>query len=483
MSLVASIFGDVTTASPAKKKNAALVSLFDHHHETTEESDLQKGLTKGDNDKEEEGSDSDSDDSSSSSSSSSDSSSDDGDGDSHASNHDNANKGEDDKNDKDPKKAKKDTKKKDVKKGAKKKDDKKSTKPTNSTTEIEDDKDNSNDNDNDNNDNDSPKEDEEERTVFVGNLPLSTTRRSLAKVFGDCGKVQSTRLRSVAVAGVKVPHNRAGDQNLVKKVCTFTRQLDIDAKSSLQGYVVFADKESVPKALALNNKALQDEDPKATRAIRRMRVDTASPTLDPKRSVFVGNMPYQADEASLAEHFVRGCNFDVADIQGVRIIRDKETFQCKGFGYVLFQDSTMVATALQRMQDSLYMKRPLRVKVCGKSIKGRRGHDKKRKSDNGDSASGGGGNANNKRPRQSLEGKKQPTGATTTPTKATPSPVEGAMRRVKKKNKRVRGEKKKNLPPGAKPGVSKRAAADAKVDKKVKKLQKRAAKGMGKTRK
>jgi len=333
------------------------------------------------------------------------------------------------------------------------------------------------------------REDEEERTVFVGNLPLSTTRRSLAKVFAECGKVQSTRLRSVAVAGIKVPQNRAGDQNLVRKVCTFTKQLDTDAKSSLQGYVVFVSKEAVPKALALNNKALQDESPQATRAIRRIRVDTASPENDPKRSVFVGNLPYQADEATLADHFVQGCALEPTDIQGVRIIRDKETFQCKGFGYVLFEDSTMVATALQRMQNSLYMRRPLRVKVCGKTIKGRRGQDKKRHRDidptptttrkeNRNDASRDG-DRSSKRPRQSLtDDNKEGDGK-----KRTPTPVEGAMKRVKKKNKRVRGEKKKNLPPGAKPGVSKRAAADAKTDKRVKKLQKRVSKGMGKARK
>jgi len=149
----------------------------------------------------------------------------------------------------------------------------------------------------------------------------------------------------------------------------------------------------------------------------------------------------------------------------------------------------MVATALQRMQNSLYMRRPLRVKVCGKTIKGRRGQDKKRHRDidptptttrkeNRNDASRDG-DRSSKRPRQSLtDDNKEGDGK-----KRTPTPVEGAMKRVKKKNKRVRGEKKKNLPPGAKPGVSKRAAADAKTDKRVKKLQKRVSKGMGKARK
>lgn len=55
-------------------------------------------------------------------------------------------------------------------------------------------------------------DDVEERTIFVGNLPLDTTRKSLASMFKPCGKVESCRLRSVAASGVKLPTERAGDQ-------------------------------------------------------------------------------------------------------------------------------------------------------------------------------------------------------------------------------------------------------------------------------
>jgi nucleolar protein 12 len=310
-------------------------------------------------------------------------------------------------------------------------------------------------------------QDEEERTVFVGNLPLSTTRKSLAKLFAKCGKVASTRLRSVAVQGVKLPPHQAGNQNLVKKVCTNTKQLDKEAKSSLQGYVVFVDKDpSVENALKLNNTPIPDNDPDATRAVRRIRVDTATPTVDPKRSVFVGNLPYHTEEASLQDHFVQGCGLTMDDVVGVRVIRDKETFQCKGIAYILFADSTMVATALQKMHDTVYLKRNIRVKVCGKSLKGRRGAPKERGKKRGivSDAATFGGDSNKKRKVES-----------------------GAMRRLqgKQKKKRARGEKKKNIPgvPTSKPGVSKRVAAEAKTTARIKKIQKRISKGMGKARK
>ena len=53
---------------------------------------------------------------------------------------------------------------------------------------------------------------EEERTIFVGNLPPDISRRSLAGIFKPCGSVASTRLRSIAVAGVKLPPEQAGNQ-------------------------------------------------------------------------------------------------------------------------------------------------------------------------------------------------------------------------------------------------------------------------------
>ena len=290
-------------------------------------------------------------------------------------------------------------------------------------------------------------EDEKERTIFVGNLPLaSTTRKSLAAIFKDCGPVSSTRIRSVPVKGIKLPPNRAGDQNLMKKVCFNTREVDETMKDTVQGYVVFKDVGSVQLALKKNNKRVGGY---------RIRVDKASPTVDPSRSVFCGNLPYGAEESSLQEHFIQGCDLKVEDVLGVRIIRDKETFQCKGFGYVLFREKTMVPLAL-KLHESTYMRKQIRVLVCGKRFKGKKGEQQKRNQD------------------QSKE-----------------KVTVGAFRRIIAKqakesaeiHKRKRGEKKKKIAVTKKAsGLSRRAALDKKVDKRVKKLQKRISKGMGKTR-
>lgn len=57
-----------------------------------------------------------------------------------------------------------------------------------------------------------PTNEDEERTVFVGNLPSDVTRKSLESMFKLCGKIKSTRIRSVATAGVKVAPEHAGNQ-------------------------------------------------------------------------------------------------------------------------------------------------------------------------------------------------------------------------------------------------------------------------------
>jgi len=304
---------------------------------------------------------------------------------------------------------------------------------------------------------------EEERTIFVGNLPPDTSRRALAGIFKPCGKVESARLRSMAVAGVKLPEDQKGNQSMMKKVCVNTGKfLAGTSKKSAQGYVVFESIESIQNALKLNNTPYESH---------TIRVDQAAPTIEPSRSVFVGNLPYKADEETLRKHFLDhvsdGEDLNESEgsaISGVRIIRDKETQQCKGFGYVTLRDATLVPAALQ-LHGSTYMKREVRVMVCGKRFKGNRG----------------GIDSSKQSGRRSFEGQRA-TGPISTTKQSSSSkrkPDEGTSLLSGAKRRRARSEKKTTTS-GSKPGMSKRATVEKKVNKKVKKLEKRAAKGMGK---
>ena len=288
---------------------------------------------------------------------------------------------------------------------------------------------------------------EEDRTIFVGNLPPSISRKALASIFKECGKVSSSRLRSIAVAGVKLPPNQVGNQNLMRKVCANTGKFLEEAKKKpAQGYVVFDSLDSVEAALKLNNTSYEGY---------TLRVDHASPTIDSNHSVFVGNLPYGANEETLRSHFLSELNADGEDIvKGVRIIRDKETQQCKGFGYVTFSDASYVPQALE-LQNSTYMKREIRVMISGKRFKGKKGDEPKRKFEGQRATTLGTG----KKKRKLSDG---------------PSSSAGTMKRRKSRSE-------KN--PAVKSGLSKRAATEQKVNKRVKKLEKRAVKGMGKKKK
>lgn len=309
----------------------------------------------------------------------------------------------------------------------------------------------------------------EDRTIFVGNLPLDITRKGLASLFKHCGKIESTRLRSVAASGVKLPTQKKGNQSLVKKVCANTKQVDDTSKKTAQGYVVFDQVASVAAALSLNNKAA------VPNSDLQLRVDRAAPTMDSARSVFVGNLPYGAEESELRTHFEDACGNDT--VEGVRVVRHPDTMQCKGFGYVLLHDKEHVAEAL-RLHDSRFMNRTIRVQVCGKRYKGKRGEVNKADAANKPKGFEG------LRPTEAAAkrlmakmnaSKKQMGGGASSKIKLVPN--EKKRKTYSERNAAVNKPGKKNTT-----GVSKRAASESRVNKRVKKLQKRVDKGMGKTK-
>ena len=82
--------------------------------------------------------------------------------------------------------------------------------------------------------------DKDERTVFVGNLPLTVTKKNIKKLFMQCGQVESLRFRSMAIAPGRLP------VGVARKV---HRQL---TGSCVNCYVVFESKQAVDRSLELN---------------------------------------------------------------------------------------------------------------------------------------------------------------------------------------------------------------------------------------
>ncbi|KAI1317346.1 Nucleolar protein 12 [Mortierella claussenii] len=182
------------------------------------------------------------------------------------------------------------------------------------------------------------------RTVFIGNLAVSSMAqanfRKLKSTFVAYGPVESIRFRSIAFSEL-----------LPRKIAFITGKLHPE-RDVVNAYIVFKKKESVAKAVAAMNGQLFLN--------KHIRVDTVDGAKkhQPKKSVFVGNLAFDAQEEDLWNFFK-----DSGDIENVRIIRDRKTNLGKGFAYVQFQDRASVDVAL-RLHDTKMGTRKLRVVRC-----------------------------------------------------------------------------------------------------------------------
>jgi len=176
------------------------------------------------------------------------------------------------------------------------------------------------------------------RTVFVGNLPVSCTREKLRALFKEHGSIESMRFRSAV----------GEDPTMSRKVAAIQRKVH-PKKQTMNAYIVFKETEAAVDALKKNGLEIQKG--------VHIRVDkTSSKQHDHKRSIFVGNLPYDVAELSLRQHFE-----DCGEVEAVRLIRDRDTGMGKGFGYVLFESGDSVQLAL-KLDGSVLCERKIRVK-------------------------------------------------------------------------------------------------------------------------
>lgn len=161
------------------------------------------------------------------------------------------------------------------------------------------------------------------RTVFVGNLALECTQKQLKKHFTlKCGAVEKVWIRSVAT-------NQDGKKPERAKIIT---SLYGGQKDNKNGYVLFKDKETVVKGLALNSTQFME---------KHLRVDNLKNAAEDNNkggaeddfntTVFVGNLPFVVSEEEVRQHFMK-----FGTIQNVRLVRDPKTFLGKGIGFVMF---------------------------------------------------------------------------------------------------------------------------------------------------
>ncbi|XP_055491122.1 RNA-binding protein 34 isoform X2 [Leucoraja erinacea] len=136
-----------------------------------------------------------------------------------------------------------------------------------------------------------------ERTLFVGNLPFEYSKEMITALFKEFGPIESVRFRSVA----------REEPTISRKLATIQNGCEIQTGFNI-------------------------------------RVDLASNWNDHnhRRSIFLGNLPYDIQENDVRDHF-----YECGEVESVRIVRDRESGMGKGFGYVLFQNTDSVTLALE----------------------------------------------------------------------------------------------------------------------------------------
>ncbi|XP_029010310.1 RNA-binding protein 34 [Betta splendens] len=188
------------------------------------------------------------------------------------------------------------------------------------------------------------------RTIFVGNLPISCTKKTLRSLFKDKGSIETIRFRSVV----------REDQSMSRKVAAIKRKIH-PKRQSVNAYIVFKDEEGAAGALDRNGMEMEKDV-----YIRVDRVRDSS-SHDHKRSIFVGNLSFEMNELTLRRHFE-----ECGTVEAVRLVRDQNSGLGKGFGYVLFESSDSVQLAL-KLDGSKVDGRSIRVKRSVKKEKSKSG--------------------------------------------------------------------------------------------------------------
>lgn len=167
------------------------------------------------------------------------------------------------------------------------------------------------------------------RTIFVGNVPMKTKKKTLLKEFSKYGEIESLRIRSVPIADTKAPRKAAV---LMKK---FNENADC-----VHAYIVFKSEDSAQASLAHNMTVVEGNHIRVDRACpprKKVKGDNA-PLYDNKRTLFVGNLPFDVKDEEIYQ-LLCGIKTQTQDtiVEAVRVIRDPNTHVGKGFAYVLFK--------------------------------------------------------------------------------------------------------------------------------------------------
>ncbi|XP_066380104.1 uncharacterized protein [Miscanthus floridulus] len=187
------------------------------------------------------------------------------------------------------------------------------------------------------------------RTAFVGNLPLRTKRKVLTKEFAAFGEIESVRIRSVPLVDTKLSRRGAVLQGKVNELV-----------DNVHAYIVFKDEQSARAALSHNMALFGGNHIRVDMACPpRKKLRGEGPLYDRKRTVFVGNLPFDVKDEEVYQVFCSSSGSE-GDVEAIRVIRDPSSSLGKGIAYVLFK-TREAANSIARKRDMKIRDRLLRL--------------------------------------------------------------------------------------------------------------------------
>ncbi|XP_058093681.1 28 kDa ribonucleoprotein, chloroplastic-like [Magnolia sinica] len=173
----------------------------------------------------------------------------------------------------------------------------------------------------------------EEAKLFVGNLPYDVESADLAELFEKAGIVESA----------EVIYNRETDQ------------------SRGFGFVVMSTIEEAEKAVEMFNR--YDINGRLLTvnkaAPRGSRVERAPREFEPAFRIYVGNLPWQVDNARLEQLFS-----EHGKVMEARVVYDRETGRSRGFGFVTMSTRDELDDAVAALDGQSLDGRAIRVNMA-----------------------------------------------------------------------------------------------------------------------
>ena len=96
------------------------------------------------------------------------------------------------------------------------------------------------------------------------------------------------------------------------------------------------------------------EEPSSPSKMEGTHASNPSPGNEAGRKMFVGGLPWQATDIQVMEYFSQ-----FGEVENTKVVMDQETGRCKGFGFVVFKESS-VLEAVTSQEDHLVMERSVR---------------------------------------------------------------------------------------------------------------------------